>query len=93
MLKILNASPGSGTSLNEQEVKDFLTTKVLDLHLGTVDKNAHSNIHRVEYYYDRSDDKFHIITYPNVRVEENSKSQIMEWFTSVSTIQILHLKE
>ena len=33
MLKILNANPGSGTSLNEQEVKDFLTTKVLDLEL------------------------------------------------------------
>lgn len=92
MLKILNASPGSGTSLNEQEVKDFLTTKVLDLHLGTVDNNAYSNIHPVEYYYVQSDDKFYIITYPNVRVEENSISQD-GMFTSVSTIQILHIKE
>ena len=35
MLKILNASPGFGAQLSEQELKDFLTTKVLNLHLGT----------------------------------------------------------
>jgi hypothetical protein len=45
MLKILNASPGFGTPLNEQEVKDFLSNKVLNVHLGTVDENGHANIH------------------------------------------------
>ena len=37
MLKILDGSGESGKSLSEQDVKDFLTTKVLNVHLGTVD--------------------------------------------------------
>ena len=51
MLKILNASPGFGAPFSEQEIPDFLTTKVLMLHLGTVDENGHANIHPVGYYY------------------------------------------
>ena len=51
MLKILNASPGFGTPLSEQEIKTFLTTKVLNLHLGTVDEKGHANVHPVGYYY------------------------------------------
>ena len=47
MLKILNASPGFGAPFSEQEI----TTKVLMLHLGTVDENGHANIHPVGYYY------------------------------------------
>jgi hypothetical protein len=43
MLKILNASPGFGAPLTEQEIKDFLTTKVLMLHLGTVDENENGS--------------------------------------------------
>jgi hypothetical protein len=35
MIKILDASPGYGGTLTEQEIKDFLTTKVLNVHLGT----------------------------------------------------------
>jgi hypothetical protein len=37
MLRILNASPGFGAPLREQEIKEFLTSKVLNVHLGTVD--------------------------------------------------------
>jgi hypothetical protein len=45
MLKILDGSGESGKSLNEQDIKDFLTTKVLNVHLGTVDESGHANIH------------------------------------------------
>jgi hypothetical protein len=45
MLRILNASPGFGAPFNEDELKDFLTTRVLMLHLGTVDEKGHANIH------------------------------------------------
>jgi hypothetical protein len=45
MLKILNASPGFGAPLTEQEIKDFLTTKALMLNLGKVDEKGHANIH------------------------------------------------
>jgi hypothetical protein len=40
MLKILNASPRFGAPLSEQETKDFLTTKALMLHIGTVDERS-----------------------------------------------------
>ena len=49
MLKILDASPGYGEPLSEQDTKDFLTTKVLNIHLGTVDENGHANIHPAWY--------------------------------------------
>jgi general stress protein 26 len=62
MLKILNASPGFGAPLSEQDIKEFLTTKVLNLYLGTVDEKGHSNIHPTGYYYDRSNNKFYILT-------------------------------
>jgi hypothetical protein len=45
MLKILNASPGFGAPLSEQETKDFLTTKALTSHIGTVDEKGHASIH------------------------------------------------
>ena len=62
MLKILNASPGFGAPLSERDLKDFLTTKVMNLHLGTVDEKGHSNIHPVGYYYDHLENKFNILT-------------------------------
>ena len=52
MLKILDGSRESGKSLSEQDVKDFLTTKVLNVHLGTVDEYGNANIHPAWYYFD-----------------------------------------
>ena len=45
MLKILDASPGYGAPLSEEETKDFLTTRILNIHLGTVDEKGHANIY------------------------------------------------
>ena len=49
MLKILDGSGESGKSLSEQDIKDFLTTKVLNVHLGTVDDHGDANIHPAWY--------------------------------------------
>lgn len=62
MLKILNANPDRGTPLSEEEVKEFLSTKLLNLHLGTVDGNGHAIISPVGYYYNHSNYKFYILT-------------------------------
>lgn len=62
MLKILDASPGVGTPLTEQGIKDFLTNKVLNIHFGTVDSNGHANIHPAWYYYDTSKEKIYVET-------------------------------
>lgn len=62
MLKILDSSAGFGAPLNEQETKDFLKTKVLNVHLGTVDEKGHANVHPAWYYYDPSKEKMYVET-------------------------------
>ena len=71
MLKILHGSPGSGTPLSEQDIKDFLTTKVLNVHLGTVDENGHANIHPAWYYYEDSKEKIYVETGRHSKKMEN----------------------
>jgi general stress protein 26 len=51
LFKILNASPGFGAPLNEEETVQFLTTGKLNIHLGTVDEKGHANVHPAWYYY------------------------------------------
>jgi general stress protein 26 len=70
-MKILDASPGYGKPLNEQDTKDFLTTKVLNIQLGTVDENGHANIHPAWYYYDSSKEKIYIETGKQSKKMEN----------------------
>jgi len=62
MLKILNASPGFGAPFSEQEITDFLTTKVLMLHLGTVDDKGHPNVHLAWYYFDPVNNRIYVET-------------------------------
>ena len=62
MLKILDGSAGFGKPLTEQEIKEFLSTKILNLYLGTIDENEHANVHPVWYYYDTSKEKIYVET-------------------------------
>ena len=80
MLKILNASPGFGTPLSEQEIKTFLTTKVLNLHLGTVDEKGHANVHPVGYYYDHLENRFYILTAKESKKTHNLITNDMVYF-------------
>jgi general stress protein 26 len=76
-LRILNAIPGFGAPLTEQEIKDFLETKILNVHLGTVDEKGDANIHPAWYFYDPSKDKIYVETSKqskkthNLRKKEN----------------------
>lgn len=78
MIKILEASPGYGRPLNEQDTKEFLTTKILNVHLGTVDDKGHANIHPAWYYYDDSKEKIY--------VETGKGSKKMENLSRINTI-------
>jgi hypothetical protein len=71
MIKILEASPGYGEPLNEQDTKEFLTTKILNVHLGTVDENGHANIHPAWYYYDDSKERIYVETGKHSKKMEN----------------------
>jgi hypothetical protein len=71
MLKILDGSAGYGKSLSEQDIKDFLTTKILNVPLGTVDEIGHANIHPAWYYYDDSKEKIYVETGRHSKKMEN----------------------
>jgi Pyridoxamine 5'-phosphate oxidase len=78
MLKILDGSPGSGRPLSEQDIKDFLTTKVLNIHLGTVDEKGHANIHPAWYYFDDSKEKIYVETGRHSKKMENlSRNEVI----------------
>jgi hypothetical protein len=72
-VKILNANPGVGAPLTEQQTKDFLTASKLNIHIGTVDEKGHANIHPVWYYYDTSNNKFYILTGKDSKKVNNLK--------------------
>jgi general stress protein 26 len=77
LLKILNANPGIGAPLNEQETKNFLSASKLNMHLGTVDEKGDANVHPAWYFYDPSKDKIYVETSKqskkthNLRKKEN----------------------
>ena len=71
MLKILDGSAGYGKALSEQDIKDFLTTKILNVHLGTVDESGHANIHPAWYYYDDSKEMIYVETGRHSKKMEN----------------------
>lgn len=71
MLKILNASPGFGAPLGEQETRNFLTSGKLNIHLGTVDEKGDANIHPAWFYYDPSKEIIYIETYKQAKKTAN----------------------
>jgi hypothetical protein len=58
-------------NLSEQDIKDFLTTKALNIHLGTVDENGHANIHPAWYYFDDLKEKIYVETGRHSKKMEN----------------------
>ena len=59
MTKIFNASPGFGVQLSEQEITDFLTESILNIHLGTLDDKGHPNVHPAWSYYNPMNGKLY----------------------------------
>ena len=52
-MKILNASePGLGSSMTEEETRDFLSNTRLFARLGTIDEKTDPDVHPVWYYFD-----------------------------------------
>ncbi len=61
-MKILHASPGFGSPLTEQEIKNFLSESKLNAHLGTVDEKQEPNVHPTWFYYDDLNNKIYVET-------------------------------
>ena len=70
-MKILNASPGFGRELTEDEVRNFLGNNKLNIHLGTIDSKGDPNIHPTWYFFDPTNNRFYIETSKNSKKKEN----------------------
>ena len=74
-MRILNASPGFGTQLTEEEIKNFLGNSKLNIHIGTIDNKGDPNIHPTWYYFDAINNKLYIETYKESKKIGNLKGK------------------
>ena len=73
-MKILNASePGLGSSMTEDEVRDFLSNSMLFARLGTIDEKGDPNVHPVWYYFDN--DRIYFETGKNSKKVRNIRNR------------------
>ncbi|MER5175800.1 MAG: pyridoxamine 5'-phosphate oxidase family protein [Candidatus Nitrosocosmicus sp.] len=79
-MRILNASPGFGLPLTEQEIKDFLVNSKLNIHLGTVDDKQEPNIHPIWYYFDNLSNKLYVETSKNSKKISNIRKNKTAYF-------------
>ncbi len=79
IMKILNAIPGFGKPLNEQQVREFLGKAKLNLQLGTIDEKGEPNIHPIWYAYE--DDKIYVVTPKKSKKAKNALRQELVYFS------------
>jgi general stress protein 26 len=75
--------------LTEQEIKDFLETKILNVHLGTVDEKGDANIHPAWYYYDVMEEKIYVETGKQSKKIDNLQRKKNVYFYIAATLQIM----
>ena len=79
MMKIVNAMPGLGKSLSEQQVRDFLARSKLNLQLGTIDEKGEPNIHPIWYIFEN--DRIYVTTSKKSKKAKNSLRQKLVYFS------------
>jgi len=79
MIKIVNAMPGLGKSLSEQQVRDFLARSKLNLQLGTIDEKGEPNIHPIWYIFEN--DRIYVATSKKSKKAKNSLRQKLVYFS------------
>ena len=78
-MKIINAIPGMGQLLSEQQVREFLGKSRLNLQLGTTDEKGEPNIHPIWYHFEN--DKFYIVTPKKSKKANNALRQKNVYFS------------
>ena len=79
-MKIINASePSLGSSMTEEETRNFLSNKKkLFARIGSIDKKGDPNVHPVWYYFDN--DKIYFETGKDARKVQNIKKKNTIYF-------------
>lgn len=79
-MHILNANPGFGTPLTEEQVIDFLTNSKLNLHLSTIDEKGDPNIHPTWFFFNPPTNKIYIGTWKRSKKATNLKNHDTIYF-------------
>lgn len=77
-MKVLNASPGFGSPMTEEEVTNFLSASKLNLLLGTVDEKGDPNVHPTWYLF--YNNKIYVETSKSSKKVENIKRKNTVYF-------------
>jgi len=78
-MKIINASePSLGSSMTEEETRNFLSNKKLFARIGSIDKKGDPNVHPVWYYFDN--DRIYFETGRDSRKAQNIQKKNMIYF-------------
>ena len=78
-MKIVNVSePSLGSSMTEEETRNFLSTGKLFARLGTIDKNGDPNVHPVWYHF--ANDKIYLETSKNSRKAQSIRNKNSVYF-------------
>jgi hypothetical protein len=67
---VINAIPGFGPDLSEQQVKNFLENSKLNLQIGTIDSKGDPNIHPVWYLFEN--EKLYVATPKKSKKAQNA---------------------
>ena len=78
-MKIINVSePSLGSSMNEDETRNFLSHGKLFARLGTIDKKDEPNVHPIWYYFEN--DKIYFETGKNSKKAQSIKNKNIVYF-------------
>lgn len=76
----MNASPGMGTQLTENEIISFLTNGKLNIHIATLDEKGEPNIHPTWYYFNEENMKFYVETSRTSKKVVNLKNRNLVYY-------------
>jgi hypothetical protein len=78
-MKVVNAIPGFGPDLSEQQVKNFLETSKLNLQIATIDSNGDPNIHPVWYLFEN--EKLYVATPKKSKKAQNALKHHLVYYS------------
>ena len=78
-MRIINAIPGFGKLLTEQQIREFPGNSKLNLQLGTIDEKGEPNIHPIWYNFEN--DKLYVVTPKKSKKANNALRQNLVYFS------------
>ena len=78
-MKVVNAIPGLGPDLSEQQVRNFLEISKLNLQIATIDSKGDPNIHPVWYLFEN--EKLYVATPKKSKKAQNALKHHLVYYS------------